>query len=296
MPAIYPPITIEAPPVERYSGGLYSVAPPQPGPVVDGNPRRWENGIQYQSETCADPSTWAVTCPDDDEREAKEATLELPLVNGTPFVAYLGINCSLPGKTLEEFARLVRNALELCEQRAVEHTFWTGDMGNDPHLANGVYDPDTNPDGVEILGDSGTTALGVMQGVGALESWLGENYCGIGVLHAPRGLAAYAAHFNLIKDGSGSQLLTPLRNRWAFGGGYVINTGPDGTPAEEGTAWVYATGQVNIWRSEIWIQPDQLRQAFALRTNTVEMFAERAFVITKECRTAAVRVRLDCAC
>jgi hypothetical protein len=296
MPAIYPPITIEAPPVERYSGGLYSVAPPRTGPVVDGEPRRWENGIQYQSETCADPSTWAVTCPDDVERATKEATLELPLVSGTPFVAYLGINCSLPGKTLEDFRRLVYNALDLCEQRAVERTFWTGDMGNDAHLADGVYDPILNPDGVEILGTSDVTALGVMQGVGALESWLGENYCGVGILHAPRGLAPYAANFQLIREGSGSQLLTPLKTRWAFGGGYVENTGPDGTEAAEGTAWIYATGQVNIWRSDIWIQPDELQQAFAMRTNTVEMFAERAFVITKECRTAAVRVRLDCAC
>lgn len=292
----YPPITIDAPPVERYSGGLYSVAPPQSGPVMDGEPRRWENGIQYQSETCAQPSTWAVTCGTDPEREVKEATMQLPLVEGTPFVAYLGINCSLQGKTLEDFRRYVTNALEMCEQTAVERTFWTGDMGNDPHLANGVYDPVANPDGAEILGTSDVTALGVMQGVAALESWLGENYCGTGVLHAPRGLAAYAANFNLLKDGSGGQLLTPLRNRWAFGGGYVVNTGPDGTEATEGTAWIYATGQVNIWRSEIWLQPDQLEQAFAIRSNIVEMFAERAFVITRECRTAAVRVRLDCAC
>lgn len=296
MPAVYPPITIEAPPVERYTGGLYSVAPPQPGPVVDGNSNRWENGVQYQSETCADASTWALTCGDDEAREAKEATLALPLVSGTPFVAYLGINCSLPGNTLEEFARLVSNALEICEQRAVERTFWTGDMGNTPFLASGVYDAETNPDGAEIVANSGVTPLGVVQGVAALEDWLGDNYCGVGVLHAPRGLAAYAANAMLLRDGSGSQLLTPLRNRWAFGGGYSVNTGPDGTEAEAGTAWIYATGQVNVWRSGIWMQPDELQQAFNRRSNVVEMFAERAFVITKECRTAAVRVRLDCDC
>lgn len=292
-PAVYPPVTIDPPAVERYSGGLYSVAPPHPGLVVDGDPRRWENGVQYQSETCAEPTTWALTCGTDPLREAKIPSLTFPLVQGTPFVAYLGVQCALLGRSLEEYARNVFNALDLCEQRVVERTFWTGDQNNDPHLATGVYDPILNPDGVHVLG--GATALGVMQGVGALESWLGENYCGVGILHAPRGLASYAANFRLL-SGTNPRLTTPLGNRWAFGGGYAINTGPDGTPAEDGTAWIYATGHVDISRSEIWMQPDQLEQAFNRVTNDVELFAERTFVITRECSLAAVLVRLDCAC
>lgn len=295
MSAICPPVLIEPPQIERYTGGLYAVAPPQSGPVIDGDGRRWECGIQYQSETCAETKTWAITCGDDPLRVAKEFELEFPLVEGTPFVSYIGVQCMLPGRTLEEYERSVRNALDICEQRSIERTFWTGDMGNDPHLANGVYDPVTNPDGVVILGASDVTPLGVLQGVASLESWLGDNYCGVGVLHAPRGLAPYAANFQLL-DGSNPRLLTPLGTRWAFGAGYSSNTGPDGTPAEAGTAWIYATGQINLWRSEIWIQPGALEQAFNKRTNDVELFAERAFVITRECGIAAVRVRLDCAC
>jgi hypothetical protein len=283
MPAVYPPLRIDPPSVERALGGLYSVAPPQDGP---GEGNRWENGIEYQAETCADPSTWAVTCGTDPLRVAKTSTLELPTITGTPFVAYLGILCTKVGYTFEEFARLTRNGLDICEQRAVERTFWTGDMGNDPHLA----DPTTT-----ILANSDVTPLGVLQGVAALESWLGENYCGVGVLHAPRGLSPYAANFQLIR-GSGARLTTPLGTRWAFGSGYSVNTGPDGTPAPDGSAWIYVTGQVNIWRSPIWMQPDELEQSFNRVTNDVEMFAERAFVITTECTVAAVRVRLDCTC
>lgn len=287
MSAIAPPILIDPPQIERYTGGLYSVAPPQPGPVYDGDPRRWENGIQYQAEACTQTKTWAVTCGTDPDRATKTAELTFPLVNGTPFVSYLGVECALVGRTLEEYEISVRNALDICEQRTIERTFWTGDQGNDPHLASGAA--------VTILDGSDATALGIMQGVGALESWLGDNYCGVGSLHAPRGLASYAANFRLI-EGSNPRLLTPLGNRWAFGAGYSANTGPDGTPAAAGTAWIYATGQVNIWRSEIWIQPGALEQAFNKRTNDVELFAERAFVITLECAIAAVRVRIDCAC
>jgi len=288
-------VLIEAPQIERYTGGLYAVAPPQPGPVVDGNAERWENGIQYQVSTCVETKTWAVTCGTDPERADKTFDQTFDLVEGTPFVSYLGVQCALPGHTLEEYSANVFNALDLCEQRTVERTFWTGDQGNDPHLANGVYDAVTNPNGVHVLADSNLTPLGVMQGVAALEDWLGNNYCGVGVLHAPRGLAPYAANFRLI-DGTNPRLNTPLGTHWAFGAGYSVNTGPDGTTAEAGTAWIYATGQVNVWRSQIWMQPGDLEQAFNRRTNDVEIIAERAFVITRECGIAAVRVRLDCAC
>ena len=297
MSAIAPPILIDPPQIERYTGGLYAVAPPQPGPVQpgDSNSRRWENGIQYQSETCTETKTWAVTCGNDPERDDKTFDQTFNMVEGTPFVSYLGVQCALPGRTLEEYETSVRNALDLCEQRTIERTFWTGDQGNEPHLAAGLYDAVTNPNGVVVLGTSDVTPLGVMQGIASLESWLGDNYCGVGALHAPRGLATYAAHFNQI-DGSNPRLLTPLGTRWAFGAGYSVNTGPDGTPAEAGTAWIYATGQVNVRRSEIWIQPHALEQAFNKRTNDVELLAERVFVITRECGIAAVRVRLDCAC
>lgn len=294
-PAVYPPVTIEPPQVERLAGGLYSAAPPQPGPVINGDPRRWENGIQYQSETCAQTSTWAVTCGTDDEREVKDPALDFPLVVGTPFVSYLGVQCMLPGRTLEEYRRSVLNALELCEQRSVERTFWTGDMGNEGNLNPGLYDAVTNPDGVQVLEASDVTALGILEGIGALESFLGSNYCGVGVLHTPRVVAPFVDNLNLIKGGT-ARPTTSLGNRWAFGAGYDVNTGPDGAPAADGTVWIYATGQVNIWRSEIWLQPDSLDQAFNTRNNNVLMFGERTFVITRECAIAGVRVRLDCDC
>lgn len=293
--AVYPPITIPAPPVERATGGLYSAAN-MPELPADGGGSRWESGVQYENETCAVPGSWAVVCIDDEDRADKVPTLALPVVTGTPFVAYLGVQCALIGHSLDEYARMVNNALDLCEQKAVERTFWTGDMSNDPHLASGVFDAVTNPNGVIILGpDAGVTPLGVVQGVAALEQYLGDNYCGVGILHAPRAVAPFAAENNQIV-GSGNRMTTTLGTRWAFGAGYSVNTGPTGVEAPDGTAWIYATGQVTILRSDIWMQPGAVEQAFNRRTNDAEMYAERAFVITTECVKAAVRVRLDCDC
>lgn len=295
MSAIAPPVLIEPPQIERYTGGLYAVAPPQLGPVVGGSERRWENGVEYQSEICAQTNVWAVTCGTDPERADKTFDQTFAMVEGTPFVSYLGVQCALPGHTLEEYEASVRNALDLCEQRTIERTFWTGDMGNDPHLANGVFDAITNPDGVHVLDASDVTAVSVVDGIAALEEWLGDNYCGTGILHAPRRVAPYAAAQYQI-EGSNPRLSTALGTHWAFGAGYSANTGPDGSEAAAGTAWMYATGQVNIWRSPIWMQPGVLEQAFNRRSNDVELLAERAFVITLECAVAAVRVTLDCTC
>lgn len=282
-----PKLLIEPPPVERYAGGLYDVAD---FPDLPGDGQRWQNGVEFQSETCSEPQGWAITCPDDPAREAKEFSQEFPTLSGTPFVEYLGVQCALVGRTLEEYADIVRRSLELCERRAVERTFWTGDLGNDPHLADD--DPVT---GATIL-NPGVDALSLIEGIGELEEALGDSYCGTGIIHAPRKTAAYATNLNQI-EGSGKRMTTKLGTRWAFGAGYSVNTGPDGTPAAAGEVWLYGTPAIQIYRSDIWMQPDQLEQAFQTRTNFVEMFAERLFVITMDCPIKfAVRVTLDCSC
>jgi hypothetical protein len=284
--AICPPLTVAAPPVDKAVRGLFAAArfPELPS---DGNGNRWECGIQYEALTCANPEGWQGACPPE-VPDDKAATLTLPLVQGDPFTVLLGINCKLTGYTLEQFRSIVTNAFVACEQRRVEEIFWTGSMGNNPHLA----DPST------VIVPPGATVdapLSITAGVAALESYLGSNYCGDGILHAPRGLGAFAARSMLIQ-GPQNRLTTPLGTRWAFGDGYAVNTGPDGVEAPPGVAWIYATGGVNIWRSEVYINPDELVYAFNRATNEVEMFAERNYVITYECASAAVPVSISCDC
>lgn len=287
--ATCPPLLVAPPPTTPYVGGLFAVArfPELPD---EGNGRRWEcGGVQYEAETCAKPIGWHEVCAGDvtqPPQVEKVPTLEFPLIEGTPFTALLGVECKLTGYTLEEFERRVVNAFTLCEQRTVEEIYWTGSEGNDPHLA----DP-----ACVALGDV-TDPLTITGGVAALESYLGDNYCGVGIIHAPRAIASYAAAMNLLCDCGTPKVSTPLGTRWAFGGGYSVNTGPDGTPAPDGVAWLYATGQVNIWRSEVWVNPDDLRYAFNTRTNDVTVFAERKYVITHECVCAAIPVVVGCNC
>lgn len=287
-----PPLLVAPPPTTPYVGGLFAAArfPELP---TDGDSRRWEcGGIQYEAESCARPVGWHEVCPGEvPAAPAKTPTLEFPLVEGTPFTALLGVECKLTGYTLEEFERRVVRAFTLCEQRTVEEIFWTGSEDNRPSLAGTAEEPSE----CVILAQA-TAPLSLTGGVAALEGYLGDNYCGVGVIHAPRTLAAYAAATNLMCNCGTAKVSTPLGTQWAFGGGYSVNTGPDGIEAPEGVAWLYATGQVSILRSEVWVNPDDLRYAFNTRTNDVTVFAERKYAITYECVCAAVAVTVGCNC
>lgn len=283
-----PPLLVAPPPTEPFVGGLFAAArfPELPS---DGNGNRWECGIQYEAETCAKPIGWHASC--DEPREDKEPTLTFPLVEGKPFTVILGVQCPLVGYTLEEFERRVRAAFVLCEQRTVEEIFMTSSEGNNG-LAGTILEPSDChvPEGL-----STANPLTILGGVAAIEDYMGREYCGTPVIHAPRAIASYAAAKNLVVGGTGRQT-TPLGSRWAFGAGYSANVGPDGVPAPDGVAWMYATGAVSIWRSEVWINPDDLRYAFDRRTNDVTIFAERQYVITTECACIAVPVAVSCDC
>lgn len=265
------------------SFGLFSAAIPQPAP--DGP---WETcGVQHESSgLCAKPEGWTYVCPPE-VPEDKNSTMGFETLTGDPFTVILGIECALVGRSLEEFRDRVRESYLACVETTVERAFWTGDQGNDPHLA----DPTTI-----IVEGTVAAPLTLTGGIAALESYLGENLCGPAYLHAPQGLAAFASRSMLLVDPATGRMRTPLGNRWVFGGGYASNTGPDGVEAPDGVAWIYATGQVNMWRSEVFINPEDLRYAFNRKTNDVEMFAEQTFAFTRECLTAAVPVAIGCDC
>lgn len=296
--AQYPPLSVAPPPVDAETpAGLFTVARLIQGADLpgDGNGTRWEAGVQYQVQTCADVSGWSEVCPPT-APEDKTFDLRFPTVTGTPFIAYLGIDCPLVGYSLDEFETAVRNGFLANESRLVERAFWSGEFGNSPSLAGTDADPsdcvNLTPGDVDYAGG---TAMTIVGGISALEDYLGANYGGVGIIHSPRGVAPFAARDNQIER-SGTRLTTKLGTRWAFGGGYTINTGPDGVVAPAGEAWLYATGAVTIYRSGVFINPNELRAAFDTRTNQVEILAERKYVITRECVCAAVRVKVGCSC
>lgn len=276
-----PKMYVDPPAITPYEFGLFSVAQ-RPAPERDDH---WRCGVQYEPFACDKAKGEGDRC--DTPQPDKAADDGVPLVEGDPFTIYDGYLCRLPGRAdPQELINRATQALILGEQRAVEEAFWTGNLGNDPHLAD--------PSAVVVnVTPTPADALTVVAGVAALENYLGENYSGVGVLHSPRGVATLLSRDGVI-TATRTGLRTVLGTGLAAGGGYVVNTGPDGTPAPDGYAWIYATGAVVIRSGEVIVNPDTIAAAFNRATNEVHILAERQYVITRECVLAAALVTINC--
>lgn len=222
------------------------------------------NDVDAAIPATADSYTTTLTCtatiPDSAEL-TKTIDSGLTLVSGSSFIAYEGMSCAT--LTVDEATTRAQNRLALHEQYWVERQVDIGLLRQDVVLLNGG------------------TATGMVHGIGLLEQAIAQRYGGIGVIHAARELAASLTFRALVRR-DGARLRSPLDNLYAFGSGYST-TGPDGTDAPAGQAWLYATGPVVVRRGEV-----QNREAFDQRRNTRMALAERSYAVTADCLRVAV--------
>lgn len=278
-------------PVIVYTGGPPVVAAVNPTPtsaeltVVDritGTPV--QVAVTQNPDGDTDPGFFSMVVEDAASEEKVAGGLPYRTV-ASPLVVYGAEQC-LMGLTFDEIAARARRRLEMTEQTAVERAFWTGEYGTFPALA--TSDP-------VILPPSDTgTATDIVTAVSRLEEWLG--FTGMtGYLHASRAVAAVAANHTLFRVPQGTRLETHLGNVWVFGGGYG-HSGPTGQPVlapYANQAWIYATRQVTVRRTEI-IMPAELENGSAVnwRHNEAFMVAERVYVVDFPCQSAAILVDL----
>jgi hypothetical protein len=201
------------------------------------------------------------------EYPTKTIELGLDPVQGRPFMVYESASCGVGLDAAEATARADRRLL-LHEQYWVEQHFTTTELR-----------------GAAVDTPNGTTALPFLSALGLLEREIAARYGGLGVIHASRDLAPWAAHLN-VAYADGDRQRTELDNLWAFGSGYSTAS-PTGVAAPDGQAWLYATGPVVIKRSEI-----QTRTDFSTTRNIRMALAERAYVVTADCLRLAVLAAL----
>lgn len=239
-------------------------------------------GVEWQALGCCPVYDTDWCPPDDGEQDPGE---ESPGAAGAkefcrphkekaePVTVYAGVECSTIGWSYAEAVEHVRAALELGEQQAVESAFWRY------HLAPRAVDL-TPPEG----------AVDMAQGVAALEGCLAESYGGVGTLHVPAGAGALLGCCNIIYRDGGS-LFTYAGNCVIVGSGYsAANSGPDGTPAPPGEAWLYASGPVVVRRGPVDVIPDRPGASIDRRFNDRRVLAERTYVPATTCAVCAIRV------
>lgn len=212
----------------------------------------------------------------------KVPTTGIDLVEGDPFTLYVMFNCAPVGVDLEARAA---SALRLGEQRGVE----TATAERLP-LAEGAVDLTPTPG----------TPMHPVDGVALLEQYAAANYGGVPTFHLPRGLnTVLMTHGTVIR--SGVRLETGQGALVAAGGGYSDLAGPASTPGDASTvipagageAWLYVTGQVVVRRAPRVEATPMTMARNPVATNDATVLAERPYVVSWECVTAAVLVTSD---
>ena len=220
----------------------------------------------------------------------KAATTEWQVRGATPFTAYSRIDCSPVGQW-DQLSPTNQQALIRSESRFVETAFWSGVVGGQtvvfPHLA---ADSEVSDAG-DLLQPAATvvdaTAQNIEVGLGMLEDAMRDCYPGVATIHMPIRLASLAVEAHLIAPRAGVMYTTTVGSKVVIGD--YPGTAPDGSTPPAGTTWMYATGEVFYARDRV---PTGFRpvESFDRDVNTVEMLAERTYVIGWDCCLLAIPI------
>lgn len=259
---------------------------------------RWKMGITWEplcpeSSGTYDPCTAVVdnagvaaTAPAPPE---KAATTEWQVRGATAFTAYSRIDCAPVGQW-DQLSTANQQALVRSEARFVETAFWSGVAGGQtivfPHLA---ADSEVS-DGEDLLQPAATVVEATPQtievGLGMLEDAMRDCYPGVATIHMPIRLASLAVDHHLIAPRAGVMYTTTIGSKVVIGD--YPGTGPDGT-LTPGVTWLYATGEVFFARDREIPRFSNI-DMFDREVNTLEVLAERTYVIGWDCCLLAIPI------
>lgn len=281
---------VPAPSFTARQYGLISVA--QPGQEGD-QPGKWRNGVTWQGVCPTGATTFDDYCVTGVGAPTKTENVSLTQRGATPITAYAKIDCSPPGATEAEHRSRALDALSRVEELQIEAAFWTGTVAGGsgaytayPHLAANAEVFDSPGSLVSVLLQPAVTSvtgvtLDVVEALGRLEHALAGCLGGRGVIHMTAAVADAAWAQGLL-DASGGRLSTRLGNQVAVGAGYT-GSSPAGV-STAGVHWMYATGPVFIYREDqAQVLGDKTADLFDRETNTMEVIAERTYVVGFDC-------------
>lgn len=271
---------IPTPPAPPRPYGLFDVAL---GPMDFPVPAAQGNGVEYVPDTCEDDYfLYQMNCPPVSGSKTFSGN-EAP-VTGAPFAVVTSYTCGVIGYSFEEVEQKVRTRMALREQMAVERRVWSGLPQGSP-LGLG---------GIAGLFQSATTlpaASCPTEAVSKLEQVLADNGVVGGMIHARPYMASQLSNNYLIYEGPGRLKRTAIDTPYVFGRGYN-GTGPGGEAVTTTTEYMYASGRIAIWQSDVQVPPP--RQTMDRALNQQMVIAERIFAVTVECGVWAIQVTRDC--
>jgi len=185
-------------------------------------------------------------------------------VEGVEFVVYRGIESALLVSADPE--SIAKAAFTAGESYAVE---------------SAVQSLILNTEAVDITPTPGTPVTDARQALGLLEQWASENYYGRPLIHGNRFAVGLIPELQV---SASFELHTIHGTPIANGGGYSAD-GPGVANAAAGTAWLYISGQVNLWAGKL-----NVLEGPSLKANRDFALAERPYAATVSGPVAAILV------
>lgn len=255
-------------------------------------------GVEYQP-LCGSSSTTFDYCVTGGPGPGFAPTASRQMRAATPFTVYADLACSAVGTTWDQAYEDVTNILKTTEQYQVERALWTGQVaGLDnqmyPHLAaSSAVTTSIVQGGLQVTLQTAATSVtgspvSPAVGIGLLESQLGACYDGVGVIHVPESAVPALANLNMIYR-DGPNLRTYNGNLVVAGAGYT-GSSPSGVAPSPGTTWMYATGQLFMYRGPI--KTFTREESFNRANNTLTAIAQRTYVLGWDCCHFAVQINI----
>lgn len=263
------------PPVPPLYGLLQAAAQPAAGvrfvPDTDGQGiDRWMNGIEVHPYPPGLADVWD-SCSSGSAGGTKSEGAVIPLPQFGAYAVFQGIVCTMyqvPDQAAFKARAIV--ALEAVEGAAVAKQLMTG--GHDslllsPHLSDG--------NGTFPLGSAAT---GVSYAIAKLEDEIAKSGK-LGLIHCSPGVATIARERFAIDNKTGV-IRTINGNVVIPDAGYVGGATPFGQDAPGANQeWMFATGPIDIRRTEVFTTPDNVAEALDRSINKVVYRAERYYVV-----------------
>lgn len=253
-------------------------------------------GVEYQP-LCGGSGTTFDYCVTGGPGPGFYATASRQMRAATPFTVFSEVQCSTVGDNWDRGNADAEDMLRATEQYQVERALWTGEVAGlsnqmYPHLsANSAVTQSLVPNGLQITLQTQAVIvsggpLSAATAIGLLEGALGACYDGQGVLHVPESAVPALANLNMIYR-QGKNLLTHNGNLVVAGAGYT-GSSPSGVTPPPGSTWMYATGQMFMYRGPIktFARETELNRA----TNTLTAIAQRTYVLGWDCCHFAVQI------
>jgi hypothetical protein len=259
----------------------------------------WQQGVTWTDWCGGAQTTYADECiaVTGTDGSVPAAPPWEPTTNGvdrgaTAFTVYAAFDCSLIGlPDVDQAAQ----ALDRSEAFQVGRAFWTGQAGGQatvwPHLA--ADDDLDDPHGIRlqtaadvVLATTDDPAVAI----GRMDAALADQYGGLGVVHVPVAALATLKARSLVRlDEADGVPRTPGGHRIVAAAGYT-GSGPDGAAAPDGSAWIYATGALFGYRSDVAVR--DFPGTFDRSNNTVRKQASRTYLFGWECAHLAALMTL----